>query len=98
MRFIFYYTSFLCEISKKNYIHFFQNLGVYKADFLSKGKFLGIPVMETLMANAMTRFSTVGVTVMKCHEFSSGYNSKEQASKVPSLLQSRFLNYQNKFL
>ena len=44
-----------------------------------------LPVMDTLMAKAMTRSGTVGVTVMKCQEFSSGYKSIEHAvADVPS--------------
>ena len=44
-----------------------------------------LPWIETLMANAMTLSATVGVTVIKCHEFSSGNRSNEQAAvEVPS--------------
>ena len=44
-----------------------------------------LPWIETLMANAMTLSATVGVTVIKCHEFSSGNRSIEQAAvEVPS--------------
>ena len=50
-----------------------------------------VPVIATLIAKAITLSPIVGVTVIKCHEFSSGYKSREQASTMPSLLQSRFL-------
>ena len=50
-----------------------------------------VPVIATLIAKAITLSPIVGVTVIKCHEFSSGYKSSEQASTMPSLLQSRFL-------
>ena len=54
-------------------------------------KMLCIPIIATLIAKAITLSPIVGVTVIKCHEFSSGYKSSEQASTMPSLLQSRFL-------
>ena len=44
-----------------------------------------LPCIDTLIANAMTLSATVGVTVIKCQEFSSGNKSKEHAAvEVPS--------------
>ena len=44
-----------------------------------------LPWIETLIANAITLSATVGVTVIKCQEFSSGNRSNEHAAEeVPS--------------
>ena len=59
--------------------------------FLGIKYYVCIPIIATLIAKAITLSPIVGVTVIKCHEFSSGYKSSEQASTMPSLLQSRFL-------
>ena len=71
------------------YIWFVFSIHFWAYKILHTKKY--VPVIATLIAKAITLSPIVGVTVIKCHEFSSGYKSSEQASTMPSLLQSRFL-------
>ena len=89
MHFMFYICHFW--ISTTYVYWYFRYFSGYRKYYVC------IPIIATLIAKAITLSPIVGVTVIKCHEFSSGYKSSEQASTMPSLLQSRFLeNWERK--
>ena len=80
--------------SREKFIHIKSYWGQFHK-YRKKVTFKYLPLIETLMANAITLSATVGVTVIKCQEFSSGNRSNEHAAEeVPSWLQSRFLKWQ----